>query len=149
MIYLKVGIVTGILFRAVYTDVKNGRIENRLIVAGLILGFICSGVAGGLPELLNSVKMVCTITIALFFLFVIKGLGAGDIKLFAMLAAFFPEEIISIVIVSFFVGAGIVLGRMVVRAIRHIPIYRRHETLNFSIPIAVGTEIIGLLQLMS
>ena len=148
MIYIKSGIVMGLLLRAIYTDMKRGQIENRLIVTGLVLGFVCAIVTGGVSGLLDSVKMVCTITVALFFLFVIKGLGAGDIKLLAVLAAFFPKEIFSIVIVSFFVGAGIALARMAVRAVKHIPIYRRHETLNFSIPIAVGTGIIGLLEFM-
>lgn len=148
MIYIKSGIVTVLLLRAVYTDMKRGQIENWLIVIGLVLGLVCAGVIGGVPELLNSVKMVCTMTTALFFLFVIKGLGAGDIKLLAMLAAFFPKVIFSIVITSFFVGAGIALARMAVRAVKHIPIYRRHETINFSIPIAVGTGIIGLLEFM-
>lgn len=149
MIYIKMGMVAVLLSRAIYTDVKRGQIENGLIAIGLIMGLICAGMAGGLSEILNSIKMVFTVMAALFFLFVIKGLGAGDIKLFAMLAAFFPGEIFSIVIISFFMGAGIALGRMVIRAVKRIPIYRRYETLNFSIPIAVGTGIIGVLQLMS
>lgn len=149
MILIKTGITIVLLFRAVYTDVKNGKIENGLIAFGLVFGLICAGMADGLPGLLSSVKMVCTITAALFFLFVMKGLGAGDIKLFAMLAAFFPEQILSIVIVSFFIGAGMALGRMAIRAVKHRPIYKRHETLNFSIPIAAGTGIVGLLQLVS
>ena len=149
MIGIKIGIITILLSRAVYTDLKKGQIENRLIVAGLIIGFSCAGFDGGLPEILNSAKMVCIITAALFFLFIIKGLGAGDIKLFAVLASFFPKSIVSIVVVSFFMGAGIALGRMAVRAVKHIPVYRKHEVLNFSIPIAAGTGIISLLQLVS
>lgn len=124
MICIKLGIVAILLFRAVYTDVKRGQIENRLIVTGLVLGFICTIVTGGLSGLLDSVKMVCTITAALFFLFVIKGLGAGDIKLLAVLAAFFPKVIFSIVIASFFVGAGIALARM---AVKHIPFLVRND----------------------
>lgn len=149
MVWIKMGIITAVLFRAVYTDVRERRIENQLVVTGLVSGFICAIMDGGLPALLNSMKMMCTITVALFFLFVIKGLGAGDIKLFAVLATFFPDNIVSIVIASFFTGAGIALGRMLIRAVRHLPVYRRKETMNFSIPIAAGTGIVSLLQFVT
>lgn len=148
MVFIKIGIAAILLFRASYTDLKEGRIENRLIAAGLTLGLICAGIEDGLPGLIGSIKMVCTITVALFFLFVIKALGAGDIKLFAVLASFFPEEIVSIIITSFFMGAAIAIGRMGVRAVRHLPVYRKKETLNFSIPITAGTVIVGFLHLV-
>lgn len=138
--------VTLILIRAVYTDRKEGRIENRVILMGLFLGLSLSFADGGLLSLFESIKMAGITLLALFFLYVIKGLGAGDIKLFCVLATFFPEEIILVVIVSFFAGGILAVGKMLWRWLKKDQIFIRHETMNFSLPIAVGTEMVLFLR---
>lgn len=142
--WFETGLVAVLLMRAVYTDLKTEKIENRLIGFGLISGFVCAYIRGGPSQFLTSAKMMCIIIFVLFFLFAIKGLGAGDIKLLGVLALFFPEDIVSIIAASFFIGAGIAGGRMIIRAWKKIKVYKKKETLNFSIPIALGTGAIKL-----
>lgn len=131
-----------LLFRAMYTDVKEGRIENPLIVTGLACGILFAAIRGGPQGIWQSIGTSAVVCMALFFLFVLKGLGAGDIKLFCVLAMFFPNQITGIIAVSFFAGGVWALGRMVLRRIRGQAFYIRHETINFSIPIFTGTVLV-------
>lgn len=142
--YIKAVVVMMLFMRAIYTDVKKNIIENRLIGAGLVTGFLLSYLAGGIPAVLQAVKGSCGVIVVLFPLFLIRGLGAGDIKLLGVMAVFFPEEIINIVLLSFFAGAVLALGKMVVRGFQKQKIYHPKETLNFSIPIAIGTSMVML-----
>lgn len=146
--WMQMGIAALLLIRAVYTDLKIGKIENRLIGFGLAAGFICGYAKGGTPQLLAGIKMMCIVIFSLFFLFALKGLGAGDIKLFGVLALFFPEDVMSIIVASFFTGAAIAGGRMLIRAWKKEKIYRRKETLNFSVPIALGTGAVKLWNML-
>lgn len=142
--YIKAVVVMMLFMRAIYTDVKKNIIENRLIGAGLVTGFLFSYLAGGIPAVLQAVKGSCGVIVVLFPLFLIRGLGAGDIKLLGVMAVFFPEEIINIVLLSFFAGAVLAFGKMVVRGFQKQKIYHPKETLNFSIPIAIGTSMVIL-----
>lgn len=138
--------VTAILIRAVYTDKKEGKIENRIILMGFVFGLFVSFADGGIQSLLESIKMAGITLLALFFLFVMKGLGAGDIKLFCVLATFFPKQIIPIVMLSFFAGAVLAVGKIFGRWLRKEKVFIRHETMNFSLPIALATEILLFLR---
>lgn len=136
---IREGIIVVILIRAVYTDVIYGKIENRLIAIGYGLAFVLAYLRGGGKEILQCGKMSIIVLAALFFLYVIKGLGAGDIKLLSMLAAFTPTQIMNVVILSFFLGATIAIANMVGRWICKEPFYIPGETIKFSIPIMIST----------
>lgn len=138
--------VAALLVRAVYTDRKEGKIKNRLLLAGFVSGLLFSYLNDGTKGVLDSLRAMGIIFLALFFLFLIKGLGAGDIKLFCVLAAFFPEEAVPIVVASFFAGAVMAVRKMVLRWIRKEVVFIKHETMNFSVPIAVGTGIVVMMQ---
>lgn len=144
--WIKMGLVSVLFMRAIYTDIKRQKIENQLIGIGLVAALVCSCISGGQEGLIESMKMVFIVVIALFFLFVIKGLGAGDIKLLGVMSAFFPEEIITIIVFAFFSGAVYALGRMVIRAFLKQPVYQHREMLNFSIPIAMGTIVTEVIK---
>lgn len=146
--WFKWGIVSVVLIRAVYTDIKKGKIENRLMAAGLITALLCAYIEGDLQRLGQSIKMAAVVTAMLLLFFVIKGLGAGDIKLLAVLAAFFPQDIMRIVVAAFFVAAGIAVGRMLIRACKRKPVYKKRETLHFSIPIAIATGAVWIAGLL-
>lgn len=137
--WVKLMLVLVILGRAVYTDVKQGVIENRNVMFGLLSGLICAFTGNGMEGVWQSVKMAGVMLVVLFILFVVKGLGAGDIKLFCVLAVFYPMYCMEVVIVSFLVAAVASIGKMVIRLIRKNSFYIRGETINFSIPIACGT----------
>lgn len=139
-------IVNVLLMIAVYTDVKERKIKNKLIAAGIIFGLLTAWGNGGMRGLLDSVKAAGIMLAVLFFLFIIKGIGAGDIKLFCVLAIFFPGRAVSIVAASFFTAGVLAMGKMFLRWIRNETAFIKHETMNFSIPIMVGTEIVLALK---
>lgn len=136
---LKLLVLAVLLMRAVFTDVKKGIIENGLVLFGFIAGIGLAYLEGGIPLVLTSIKMAGIILAALFFLFVIKGLGGGDIKLFMVLAVFLQKEVITVIVASFFAGAALAVLRMVVRYFKREKWYIKNEQMNFSIPIVIGT----------
>ncbi|MDE5779242.1 MAG: A24 family peptidase [Lachnospiraceae bacterium] len=144
MTWLMMVPVSGILFRAVYTDVKKGIIENRLLLLGMITGFLFVILTGGKMLLWESIKSTVVMFAALFFLYMIKGLGAGDVKLICVLAVFFQKTCFKIVVIAFFVAAFMAIGKMIWRFLNKKKIYQRRETLRFSIPVAVSTLLIFL-----
>lgn len=146
MAWARIILVLAILTRAIYTDIKEGRIENVCVFIGFMTAGCYSFLSGGSPIFWESMKMAIIILVALFFLFVLKGLGAGDIKLFCVLAVFYPKNAIGIVVISFIVAAGIIMGKMTVRAFQKKNIYISGETMNFSVPIGIATIIVEMLQ---
>lgn len=89
-----------LLLCAVITDLSKTRIPNPIIIAGLISGIfyrvLCQG-DRGYPGLVLGIL----IPVILFFpLFIMRAMGAGDIKLFAVTGAFFtiPQNMKCIVI---------------------------------------------------
>ena len=91
---------------AVYTDMTQTRISNRLIVFGLILGFIFRLWLEGLIGVFFFVVNIFIPVILLFLLFQMRALGAGDIKLFSMLGAFIStEQLLKLMVLAFCVGA--------------------------------------------
>ncbi|MCM1158754.1 MAG: prepilin peptidase [Bacteroidales bacterium] len=136
------GILIPLLARAVYTDVRQNRIENRLMVLGMLAALLYAWVTGGAGGMLAGLKTAGIVLLSLFLLFVLKGIGAGDIKLLLVLAVFFPDRMLELLISAFFIAALIALGRMAVRAFRKQNIYYRRETIHFSVPVALGTILL-------
>jgi len=78
-----------LLLLAVRMDLRSYKISNHLILIGIITGFLFdvyeygqAGISLWLPGILLPV-------ILLFPLFIIKALGAGDIKLFSVIGSFY------------------------------------------------------------
>lgn len=141
MIAVKIFIVAFLLCRVIVTDVREGKIENRIILMGYVLAFALAYIKEGIPGILVSTKAAGFMILSLFFLFLLKGLGAGDIKLLSVIAAFFPKNGFHIAVLAFFAGALFAVIRMVYRGIRKEPVYIKKETLHFSIPIAFATGL--------
>ncbi len=146
MRYFENLIVIVLLAGAMYTDRKEGKIKNSSLLVGLGSGLLLSYLENGTQGFLESITAAGIMLAALFFLYLIKGMGAGDIKLLCVLAAFFPEEGISIVTASFFTGAAMVVGRMVCRWVKKEIVFIKHETMKFSIPITIGTGIVFVVR---
>lgn len=94
------------LFCAVYTDMTQTRISNRLIVLGLIVGFIFRVFTEGSMGVLFYIVNISIPVILLYLLFQMRALGAGDIKLFSMIGAFLStEQLLEMMVLAFCVGA--------------------------------------------
>lgn len=93
---------------AVISDYRGWRIPNKLIGAGLIQGFVVSAVWRGLQDGLVCSIQGCVIPVMmLFVLFLIRALGAGDIKLLAVAGAFVGTGVYRVMIYSFLAGGVI------------------------------------------
>lgn len=97
--------LTSIVLLAVFQDVKSFKIKNYTILIGIIIGTLFNlfelGVLGIYPYIIGMIIPI----IVLFPLFMIKALGAGDIKLLSVVGCFLgPSDIIKIIIISFFSG---------------------------------------------
>lgn len=93
---------------AVVNDYRNWRIPNDLVAIGLIQGFVVSAVVRGLYEgLTSSVRGFLAPVVILYVLFLIRALGAGDIKLLAVAGTFVGSDIYRVMIYSFLAGGVI------------------------------------------
>lgn len=94
-----------LLIGAVVWDLSKTRIPNVIIVSGLIIGIfyrvLCMGERNYLAILLGII-----IPVLLFFpLFLIRAMGAGDIKLFAVTGAFFTiRENLKCIVLAIMLG---------------------------------------------
>lgn len=144
---------------AAFQDIRTRRISNKLIYVGICLGFLMNYVHLGIFGLKRSFIGIAIPIVVLMGLFVIRGLGAGDIKLFSVAGAFLGFQFsIRLIIVSLFVGAAfglikIVLNKSIsscfnnmsnylsyIYTFKEVKPYTRNEnnTIHFSIPILIG-----------
>ncbi len=91
--------LAALLGAAVWSDIRTGRIPNRLLVAGLLAGALLSCLPHGLDWVDASLGLLTGLAVYLPF-YLLRVLGAGDVKLLATVGVFvgWPE----ILIVAFF-----------------------------------------------
>ena len=135
---IKIGCMFLLLFRTVYTDTQYGKIENPVIGIGYVLAFLLAYCEGGILETVTSIKASLMMILILFILFILKGLGGGDIKLFSVIAAFYPEIGFQVVVLSYVVAGIFIFIRSIYRVITQQIGYPKGETIHFSFPIAAA-----------
>lgn len=75
------------LLGALYYDAKSSRIPNNLNVAALIIGLLLNYILMGIPGLMFSLQGLGTGFALLMALYLLGGVGAGDVKLFSAIGA--------------------------------------------------------------
>jgi prepilin peptidase CpaA len=78
----------GLMAGAVATDLSERRILNPLIVVGLFLGVALSTMAAGLQGTIHSLAGAATGLALLLPFFCLRQVGAGDVKLLAVVGSF-------------------------------------------------------------
>lgn len=123
-------------------DLYWGRISNQLIILGFITGlfyqFMKQGVSTGIIAVLAGAGIGM---ILLYPLFLVRGIGAGDVKLFMVAGCFLdPKNLIFSMAAAFLIGALMGLTKLIF----YYFMKRKHrpETIHFSIPILFGTLLI-------
>ena len=91
---------------AALVDVRSYRIRNRLVVPVLLTALIFHSFNSGLSGLVYSLQGMLAGFFLLFFLWLIGGMGAGDVKLLAAVGAWIGPWSVSIL----FMSTGLVLG---------------------------------------
>jgi len=110
-----------LLLASVWTDVKGGKIPNQFVFSGLGLGILFNtalpeglGFASSLPGGLGLWSALAGAAIGLAVMlpmYLLRAMGAGDVKLMAMVGAFLgPEDVIGAVLCSFITGGVLSLG---------------------------------------
>lgn len=99
---------------AVITDIRYYKIPNILTLIGLVVGMIIRYYQEGLLGVLIACLSIVVIFIFLFPFYLIHGIGAGDIKLFCMMAAYLnPQKILVCFILTFMIASVIAITKMI------------------------------------
>ena len=157
---------------ALICDFRTYKIDNRLIVVFLAAGILTGLVQGGLSGLLSSLLGASLPLLLLFWLYLLRMLGAGDIKLFCSIGAVAGIGFITWCIAWSFLAGGLtalavmLARRNVIQRFRYLGSYLKACFLSgsileyseisdqsggakfhFSLAIAFGTAIQALLTL--
>ena len=73
---------------AVITDLHRNRIPNALVLGGLFTALVLQSVAGGWQGLSVALAGAATGLLCFIPFYVLRGMGAGDVKLLAVIGAF-------------------------------------------------------------
>lgn len=76
-----------ILAVCVITDLKSRKIYNKVIFPGLLIAFASHLLLGGFQDLLSSLIGFVVGFVVLFIPYLMGGIGAGDVKLLALIGA--------------------------------------------------------------
>ena len=95
-----------LLTAAVQMDIQTSRISNRLILAGLMIGYIRNLSGYGWKGSIYFLIQISLPVLVFYLLFLMRVLGAGDIKLFSVISCCIGiENSIKIIFFSFIIAA--------------------------------------------
>lgn len=108
-------ILCALLLGAVWNDVKSHRIPNRLVFVGAGLGLLLNsvlpegtGFVSGLPGALGFWTALEGLALGMIIflpMYILRAMGAGDVKLMAMVGAFIgPNALIGTIVLTFLIG---------------------------------------------
>ena len=103
---LEVWVTSVVVALAALSDVAHYRIRNRLVVPVLFLALLFHAFHGGMAGLMFGLQGMLTGFCLLIFLWLIGGMGAGDVKLLAAVGAWIGPWSTCML----FVATGLVLG---------------------------------------
>lgn len=87
-------------------DIQTSRISNRLILAGLMIGYIRNLSGYGWKGSIYFLIQISLPVLIFYLLFLMRALGAGDIKLFSVIGSCIGlNGFVKVVLFSFLAGA--------------------------------------------
>ncbi len=109
------GILFALLLCASWVDAKSNRIPNKLVLVGCVLGVLLNaalreglGFVSCWPGGIGIWKSIAGLLLGatlLLPMYLLRAMGAGDVKLMAMVGAFIgPISIIGVILMTFIVG---------------------------------------------
>ncbi len=117
-IVIKIPVLTAILLWGMISDLKTGKVKNKIIITGFVAGPALELIfpsAGGLADKLMGTAVPI---LALFILHVFSMMGAGDIKLISVTGAFLGlKAVINIMLGTLFLGGAVSIFLMLKRRI--------------------------------
>lgn len=140
-------------------DFATGKVSNQFIIIGLVLGFILQIILKGKSGIIPCIVGTIVPILVLMLVFMIGGIGAGDIKLFSVIGVFIGYQgVFTCIIASFVIGAFISIGKIlinhnflvcfnnIIRSFSQLyysqtlPVYKREKsnTIHFTLPILIS-----------
>lgn len=115
-IIFKVSIISVLLLFALISDLRTYKIKNSITYSFMLVGLTVNLARGGLEGLMFSLQGIILPVACLFILYVMKVVGAGDVKLLSsvgavMGAGFALYATICSFICGGFIASGIILTR--------------------------------------
>ncbi|WP_459767491.1 A24 family peptidase [Alkaliphilus crotonatoxidans] len=104
-----------LIIAAVYTDIKSNKIKNKLVYSMMLMGIVINGMSGqqGIKESFFGILLPGLFLLPLFLL---RMLGAGDIKLFSAIGSITGSTfIIKCMLASFLAGGLMALCIMIIK----------------------------------
>ena len=97
-----------LLFIALISDIKTYRIKNVIVYPYIIAGIVTNTALYGLNGFGASLSGTLVPVLLLIFLYILRMLGAGDIKLFGAIGAIMGVEFALFTIAYSFLAGGII-----------------------------------------
>ncbi len=129
-------LLTVFIFYAVVFDVKTYRIPNMLNGIGCMAGLLSQITEKGMAGVPGSLAGMLIPVVILFALFAFRIVGAGDIKLLAMIGSFVCADIWIVMVAAFLMTA--VYGAVILIRNTLMTGSRGFTRIHMSIPIALG-----------
>lgn len=85
-------VLIGVLVAAVIADIRRYKIPNLCIVTGIIAGTVMTIMSYSSGGVIMSVIQMLIIFVLFYPFYLIRALGAGDVKLFMMMGCWFQGE---------------------------------------------------------
>ena len=98
-----------ILLLAALIDLLTNRVPNILILPSLLLAFLLAYMNGGVGMLLNSILGACVGFLVLLYPYSKSLIGAGDVKLIAVVGAFLGPKLVLLAVLYTSVFGGLIV----------------------------------------
>jgi prepilin peptidase CpaA len=108
---VSVGILTVLLLVAAWHDIKSHRIPNLLVLAGVLIGFFLRARMEGWSGAADGGQGLAVGLAVLLPFYAMRMLGAGDVKLMAMVGVFLgPWGVLGALLATFLAGGVLALA---------------------------------------
>jgi prepilin peptidase CpaA len=130
-------LLCGVLLFCLYTDIKERRIYNKVILAAVIAGLLLGFLADGTTGLISAGKGFLLGAALLFLPFAAGGMGAGDLKLLAVIGLFKGAEFVfAVFLLAALLGGVFALALLLLRRRRGMMMRLKRIWQSISIPYA-------------
>lgn len=119
------------------TDILKNKIFNKWLLLGGLAGMInCFAGKETGRSLTEIIIQAALITMILFPVYLVKGIGGGDLKLFTVISIFLPMgEMIGCLLGSFVIGTFMGIIKIIITG-------KPKQTIHFAVPILISIILV-------